>query len=150
MATIHASLGEGTEVTITARGHTWKADEPLDAGGTDRGPSPYELLLGALGACTTLTLRLYARHKGIDLQGVEVEYDFDRIHAEDCKECGDDAKGLVEVIRARVRFRGSFDEAQRERLSQIVSRCPVHKTLAAGVHMFEKVAFEDDLAGSAK
>ena len=141
MATVRAQLGPGVTTEITARQHTWLADEPVSLGGSDEGPNPYELLLGSLAACITITLRLYANHKGIALDGVDVDIEFDRVHAEDCMECDDPGGGLIERMRSRVTFRGTFDEAQRKRLAQVAQRCPVHKTLARGVQIFDSVSF---------
>ncbi len=141
MATITASLGAGTEVSIHARQFTWQGDEPLAAGGTDTGPTPYELLLGGLAACITVTLRLYANHKRIALDGVDVTLTFDRVHADDCVDCDERADGWIERIQSDVTIRGQFDEAQRKRLAQVAQRCPVHKTLANGVHFEDRVAF---------
>ncbi len=141
MATITASLGAGTEVSIHARQFAWQGDEPLAAGGTDTGPTPYELLLGGLAACITVTLRLYANHKGIALDGVDVTLTFDRVHADDCVDCDERADGWIDRIQSDVTIRGQFDEAQRKRLAQVAQRCPVHKTLANGVHFEDRVAF---------
>jgi len=138
-----AELGEGTIVRLQARKHVWNADEPVEKRGTDEGPNPYELLLGALGACTALTLRFYTHHKGWDLRSVRAEYDFSREYARDCRECDEDPDARLEVIRARVTLRGRFDEAQRERLRELVARCPVHRTLTGGPKMFETVEFEE-------
>ncbi len=140
---ITASIGPGTTIAITNGRHSWKADEPLQEGGTDVGPTPYELLVGSLAACTAVTLRLYANHKGIPLDYVRAEYAFDRVHAEDCDECDKEREGLIERIRSRVTIGGRFDDAQRKRLEQIVSRCPVHKTLTQGTAIFDSVTFED-------
>jgi putative redox protein len=142
MANVTASLRAGTVATIRARQFAWKADEPLSAGGTDEGPTPYEILLGSLAACTTITLRLYAEHKGIALEGVDVELDFDRVHADDCADCDERADGLIERIESRVVFHGTFDEPQKKRLAQVAQRCPVHKTLAQGVHIADTASFE--------
>ncbi len=141
MATITASLGAGTVVSIQARQFTWQGDEPPAAGGTDTGPTPYELLLGGLAACITVTLRLYANHKGIALDGVDVTLTFDRVHADDCVDCDERADGWIERIQSDVTIRGSFDDAQRKRLAQVAQRCPVHKTLANGVHFVDSVDF---------
>lgn len=142
MALVTAALGEGTAVDIHARQFSWKGDEPLVAGGTDTGPTPYELLLGGLAACIAVTLRLYANHKGIALEAVAVRLEFDRVHADDCVDCDERADGWVERIQSKVTLRGSFDDAQRARLTQVAQRCPVHKTLANGVHFVDSVAFE--------
>jgi len=141
MATITASLGAGTATSIRARQFAWQGDEPLGAGGTDTGATPYELLLGGLAACITVTLRLYANHKGIALDGVDVRLSFDRIHADDCVDCDERADGWIDRIQSDVTIRGQFDDAQRKRLAQVAQRCPVHKTLANGVHFEDRVAF---------
>ena len=141
MAAVIAELREGTVATIRARGFAWKADEPPAAHGTDRGPTPYELLLGSLAACTAITLRLYARHKGIDLEGVDVSLSFDRVHADDCDDCDERDDGLIERIESRVTVLGSFDESQRKRLAQVAQRCPVHKTLTHGVRVVDSISF---------
>ena len=143
MATVMATLTDGTKVTIGARQFTWRADEPPEATGTDTGPTPYELLLGSLAACTATTLRLYANHKGIALEGVGVELTFGRVHADDCEDCDVRPDGWIERVQSRVTIRGRFDEAQRKRLGQVARRCPVHKTLTNGVQIADTVAFEE-------
>ncbi len=142
MAFVTAVLREGTVVEMQARTFSWRGDEPLAAGGTDVGPTPYEILLGGLAACIAITLRLYANHKGILLGEVGVRLEFDRVHADDCVGCDERADGWIDRIQSHVTIRGSFDEAQRARLTQVAQRCPVHKTLANGVQIFDTVAFE--------
>ncbi len=141
MATIAAELREGTAVTVQTRQFSWLADEPLSVGGTDTGPTPYEILLGALAACIAVTLRLYANHKKIALAGVEVKLEFDRVHADDCIDCDERAEGWIERIQTEVTIHGTFDNAQRARLTQVAQRCPVHKTLANAVHIVDNVDF---------
>jgi putative redox protein len=143
MARLTAFLEQGTRVTINTDRHNWYADEPTSAGGTDEGPTPYEMLLGGLAACTTLTLRLYADHKGIPLAWVRAEYEFDRIHIRDCEECESENTGMIERVRASVTLGGTFSPEQRQRLEQIVGRCPVHKTLTHGMRIFDNVEFAD-------
>jgi putative redox protein len=141
MAIVTAELRGGTVATIRSRQFTWVADEPPAARGTDTGPTPYEMLLGSLAACTAITLRLYADHKGIELTGVDVELEFDRVHADDCEDCDERADGFIERIQSKVTFQGTFDDAQRKRLTQVAARCPVHKTLTNGVHVSDSVEF---------
>lgn len=141
MPRITATLSAGTVVNISNGRHTWSADEPADKGGTDTGPTPYEMLLGSLAACTAVTLSLYANHKGIELEAVEATYEFDRVHADDCQDCENETTGFIDRITSAVRITGTFDDAQRKRLSQIVSRCPVHKTLENRVHLVDQVEF---------
>lgn len=142
MTRVSAELREGTVATLRAREQVWKADEPESADGTDTGPTPYEMLLGALAACTAITLRLYARHKGLELRGVDVTLELDRVHAEDCVDCDVRADGLIERIRSQITLHGSFDDSQRKRLAQVAQRCPVHKTLAHGAQIVDSVTFE--------
>jgi uncharacterized OsmC-like protein len=141
MPRITAELTSGTQVTISNGRHTWRADEPPSAGGDDTGPTPYEMLVGSLAACTLITLALYCRHKRIPLKSVTATYEHGRIHADDCRDCEEGTKGLIDQITSRIRIAGDFDDAQRKRLSQIVGRCPVHKTLASPVRMIDEVAF---------
>ena len=146
MASVTAQLNSGTRATISARQFTWLADEPPEVGGTDDGPNPYEILLGGLAACIAITLRLYANHKGIQLEGVDVNLEFDRVHADDCLECDSPDGGMIDRIKSEVTIRGSFDEAQRKRLAQVAERCPVHRTLTRGVQIFDMVSFESPTA----
>jgi len=141
VATITATLQTGTAVRLSTERHQWTADEPPDLGGTDTGPNPYELLLGSLAACTCITLALYCRHKGIELRAVEATYDHDRVHARDCEECDDERTGFIDRIRSRVRIDALVDDAQRDRLAQVVTRCPVHKTLENPIAISDEVTF---------
>ena len=143
MATVTAQLGAGMKTTISASQFLWSADEPIAGGGTDEGPTPYEILIGGLAACTAITLRWYADRKGLPLTGVDVTLRYDRVHADDCAECESETRGMIERIRSEVTIHGSFDQAQRARLAQIVERCPVPKTLTRGVQIFDSVSFED-------
>ena len=139
--TVNVQLGAGTDVQLTARTHGWRGDEPTDKGGGDAGATPYEQLVGALGTCTALTLRMYSNHKGIPLESVTIDASFTREKASDCPECEEDGDVQLDVIRSHIVLKGDFTEAQRERLTQIASRCPVHKTLQGGPKMFETVEF---------
>jgi putative redox protein len=114
--------------TVISDGHTWLADEPSSLGGDDMGPDPYEHLLAALGACTNMTLRMYARRKKWPLENVSVTLTHGRIHGEDCLQC-DEEHPQMDVISRQLVLRGDLDDAQRQRLLEIADRCPVHKTL---------------------
>ena len=115
---------------ITAGTHHLRSDEPVSAGGTDTGPTPYDLLLAALGSCTSMTVSMYARRKQWPLDGVTVQLRHSRAHAEDCVACEtDDAK--ITVIDRDIELHGSLDEEQRSRLLAIANRCPVHLTLTS-------------------
>jgi len=140
MTTITAELIDNFQVTITNGRHTWQADEPIDLGGGDTAPNPYDLLLGSLAACTAITLAFYARRKNIQLTSVSAEYSFDRVHADDCEQCDDDHAGMIDRVTSRIYIDGNFDETVRQRLQEVAVRCPVHKTLAAGV-VFDETVF---------
>jgi putative redox protein len=139
MAKVVVRSWDGLQQDITAGKHRLVADEPVEAGGTDAGPDPYALLLSALGACTSMTLRLYARRKGWPLEEVTVELEHARVYAQDCADCEGEA-GRVDRIQRRVRLRGPLDTVQVARLAEIARRCPVHKTLLAGVRVADDVA----------
>jgi uncharacterized OsmC-like protein/esterase/lipase len=114
--------------------HQLLADEPKAAGGSDLGPSPYDLLLMALGACTSMTLRMYADQKGLILDDVEVRLSQDRVHADDCAaDCDEDAGAGAQIqrIQRRIELTGDLTDAERARLMQIADRCPVHRTLTS-------------------
>lgn len=117
---------------ISAGNHTLFADEPVATGGTDSGPDPYSLLLAALGACTAMTLQMYARRKQWPLERVEVSLRHSRIHAKDCEEC-ESQEGKIERIDRYISLTGPLDEGQKNRLMEIAKRCPVHKTLVSEV-----------------
>jgi putative redox protein len=127
------SSAAGLAQEIVARDHRWKADEPAPFG-TDIGPSPYELLLASLGACTSMTLRLYAQRKGMDLQRITVRLKHYRIHAEDCLEC-ETKEGMLDRIDREIQLTGNLDEAQKQRLLEIAERCPVHRTLTSEINI---------------
>jgi putative redox protein len=113
---------------IRARNLTFPADEPLDNGGTNLGPTPYELLLAGLGACTSITLKMYAGRKEWPLDSVRVTLRHDRVHAKDCEDCEKDT-GLIDVIHKKLELEGDLSDEQRERLLDIAAKCPVHRTL---------------------
>lgn len=141
MARITARLESGMAVKLSNGRHVWKADEPEDAGGTDTGPNPYELLLGSLAACTCITLSMYCRHKKLPFESVSTTYEFDRVHSDDCKDCDIPDKGFIDRITTQVHIEGDFDEAQKKRLAEVAERCPVHKTLAHGIHFEDNATF---------
>jgi uncharacterized OsmC-like protein/alpha/beta superfamily hydrolase len=108
--------------------HVWIADEPVSAGGHDLGPDPYEHLLAALGACTSMTLRMYANRKNLALDDIEVQLNHQRSHAEDCEDCEGKSK-FVDVIERNITLKGDLTDAQRKRLMEIADRCPVHLSM---------------------
>jgi putative redox protein len=124
---------------VRAGPHLLLADEPLDAGGTDRGPNPYDLLLAALGSCTSMTLRMYADRKGLPLERVEVRLRHSRIHAADCAEC-ETEEGRVDLIEREIALAGALSPEQRQRLLEIADRCPVHRTLSGEIAIRSRLA----------
>ena len=123
------------DIVSGPRHHTL-ADEPPSYGGTDRGMSPYGFLAAALGACTSMTIRMYARRKGWPLRHVSVDVTHDKVHAQDAR-----AQGEVKVDRFQrlIRLEGALDADQRARLLQIADKCPVHKTLEAGARVTTEI-----------
>jgi putative redox protein len=113
--------------------HRLVADEPRPIG-NDIGPTPYDLLLGALGACTSMTVRMYADRKRWPLEGVRVTLRHSRIHAKDCADC-ETSNGWIDHIDRSVELTGDLDDTQRQRLLHIAERCPVHQTLTSEVRI---------------
>jgi len=129
-----ASTGSGYAQTIRARGHALASDEPIAAGGTDTGPDPYELLLASLGACTSMTVQMYARRKRWPLKDVMVRLRHHKVHARDCADC-EATTALVDLIEKEVDLTGELSPEQRARLLEIADRCPVHRTLTGQVRI---------------
>lgn len=117
---------------IVADGHEMTADEPAAVGGNDLGPDPYGFLLSALGACTSMTLRMYANHKGWPLEHVSVRLTHRKIHAQDCADCESET-GKIDEIEREITLTGPLDDGQRGRLLEIADKCPVHRTLHSEV-----------------
>lgn len=127
--TVRVRTGTGKFAQVVqSETHDWIADEPLELGGDDRGPTPYDHLLAALGTCTSMTISLYAARKGIPLDAVETELEHGREHAADCIDC-DDGDARIDVIDRSIRLHGELTAEQREKLMEIADRCPVHRTL---------------------
>ena len=135
-------LEAGTRATIKVRQHQWHADEPTEAGGTDTGPTPGELMLGALGACMAITCRLYAERKGWDLRRVEVQLDYERFKGSDyARHIGSDA--FVHEVREALVFHGELDDRQRKRLRDIAGKCPIHRLLEYPTYFVEMALAEE-------
>jgi uncharacterized OsmC-like protein len=128
----------GIRVDVEAGGHKFIADEPVAAGGTDLGPTPYDFLAAALGGCTSMTLHVVAKRENIPLEGVELSISSDRIYAKDCEDCLS-KEGYIHRFRVEIKLIGdSLTEANRQRLLEIAGRCPVAKTLSNEIKI-EKV-----------
>ncbi len=125
--TVHTPAS-GFRTGVAVRQHALVADEPTEVGGTDQGPTPYDLLAAALGTCTAMTIRMYADRKRWPLTGVTVQVEHDRLHATDCANC-ETAEGKIDRLRRTLTFDGDLSAEQRARLTEIADRCPVHRTL---------------------
>lgn len=138
MTSVVVRGGPDLKQEIVARDKTVVADEPAEVGGTDEGPTPYELLLGALGACTAMTIVLYAKRKGWTIERVTVELEHDRVHAEDCAVC-DDKDVSLDRVRKRITVEGPLHEEQRVRLEEISRKCPVQRTLVGSMRIEDEL-----------
>ncbi|MGQ0583074.1 MAG: OsmC family protein [Reyranella sp.] len=118
--------------TVRSGVHVLRADEPAANGGNDSGPDPYSYLLAALGSCTAMTLRMYARQKKWPLEKVRVVLKHDKIHAADCATC-ETKEGKVDSIERWIELDGPLSDEQQKRLLEIADRCPVHRTLASKI-----------------
>ncbi len=126
------TTGKFTNQVVTGTGQRLIADEPPSVGGDDRGPTPYDLLLAALGACKSMTMRLYAERKGYKLARAEVRLSHDKIHAEDCAQCETET-GKIDQITTEITLSGELSEAERQKIFNIAARCPVHQTLTGEI-----------------
>ena len=128
-----ASTGAGPFDQIMLDGrHAVRADEPANAGGSDSGPNPYELLLMALGSCTSMTVSVYAARKKWPLEQVVVRLRQERVHLQDCTDC-EKPDAMVHRIEKTIELSGALDQEQRQRLREIADHCPVHKTLSSKI-----------------
>ena len=132
-AVVHGSA-KGFTQEIAVGGHRLVVDEPRAFGGTDTGPSPYDLLISALGACTSMTVSLYARRKQWPLEAVTVRLRHSKIHAADCADC-DTKDGKLDGIERDIELHGDLTGEQRAQLLEIANKCPVHKTLTSEINI---------------
>lgn len=123
------TLRDGMKTTIQSGNHIYHADEPIDDGGTDTAPSPTQMLMGALGSCMAMTVKMYAERKGWDLQGVDVALDYERFKASEYGAYDGDAL-FVHEIREAMTFHGDLDEKQKDRLLEIAGKCPVRRVIS--------------------
>lgn len=127
---------EPYEVSNWSGSHTWTADEPVSQGGQDKGPNPYDYLLGALGSCTAMTVRMYCERKGWPLDKVRVHLEVEQTHREDCREC-DQGTRKVTDISVQVKAHGDLTPDQKERVLEIARKCPVRQTLEGKLNITE-------------
>lgn len=135
-----ASLGkdEGFTTQMKVGNHYMIADEPTSFGGNDFGPSPYELVSAGLSACTAMTIQMYAKRKGWDVDYVEVHTSYDKKHAEDCENCESDS-AKIDTFNREIKLIGNLDEKQTKRILEIADKCPVHKTLHTETQVITKL-----------
>ena len=122
--------GEGLRHEVFVGSHRLAADEPPEAGGSDRGPNPYDLLLASLGVCTAMTLTMYAQRKDLPLRGVTTRLRHSRIHADDGADC-ETEQGRIDSIELTIELDGPLIDEQRSKLLEIARNCPVHRTLTS-------------------
>ncbi len=125
--------------TISVGPHRMLADEPVAAGGEDTGPGPYDFLLAGLGACTSMTMRLYADRKSLPLERTTVTLKHSKIHAEDCAGC-ETREAMLDRIERVIAMDGNLDAEQRTKLMEIADKCPVHRTLTSKIHIVTRAA----------
>ena len=131
--------GEGLLQEIEIGPFRLRSDEPVELGGTALGPTPYGLLCAALGACTSMTLRVYAERKGWPLREAVVRVRHDKIYAKDCAEC-ETREGRIDRIEREITLVGELSQEQRQRLLEIADRCPVHRTLQSEVRIVTRLS----------
>lgn len=131
--------GRGFRTDVTLPNAELIADEPASVGGSDLGPTPYDLLSAALASCTSMTLQMYARHKKLDLQSATVSVEHDKVHANDCADC-ESTEGKIDEFRRTIALEGDLTDDQRKRMLEIADRCPVHRTLHAEVKVRSTLA----------
>jgi len=129
---------EGFSTSMKVGNHYMIADEPEEFGGNDFGPSPYELVSAGLSACTAMTIQMYVKRKGWDLQNVEVHTSYSKSHAEDCQDC-ESPGAKIDTFKRELRLAGNIDEKQTQRILEIANKCPVHKTLHSDTQVITKI-----------
>ncbi|MBT8295151.1 MAG: alpha/beta fold hydrolase [Gramella sp.] len=136
---VMANLGsQGFTTQIIAGNHQFIADEPIDFGGSDLGPNPYELVSSGLAACTSMTIQMYARRKKWEVKNVETHVNYSKKHADDCENC-ENAKAKIDSFDREITIQGNLDEKQIKRLMEIADKCPVHKTLSSQAQIHTKM-----------
>lgn len=143
--TVVEAADGGYEHTASAGPHHWTIDEPLSVGGLDRGPTPYDSMLAALGACTSMTMRMYARRKGWQYGPTTVTLRHGRVHATDCASC-ESTTGMIDRIERDIRLDPALTPEQRDALLVIADKCPVHRTLTGAVDIVTRVVTGPDPA----
>lgn len=140
---VTARTGNSVRTEITTGTFELVSDEPEDLGGNDDGPTPYDYLMGALGACTSMTVRMYADRKDWPLESVTTRLRHRKVHAEDCAEC-ETQRGRIDFVEREVELEGPLDEEQRHKLLDIADKCPVHRTLESEVRIETRLVGPDE------
>jgi putative redox protein len=138
MGPVIARSAGSFRVDIEAGVHKLVADEPPTAGGTDKGPTPYDFLSAALAACTSMTMHFLAKRDNIPLEGVEISVANDRMYAKDCADCTSQS-GYIHRFDVQIRLRGNLTEEHRTKLLDAANRCPVRKTLTSEIRIEDKL-----------
>lgn len=133
MITAHSR--ENYQVDIEAGQHHWRSDEPVESGGDDSGPSPYQMLLGSLAACKIITVNMYAERKGWPLTGVRANLSRRKVSGTEIGATGSGSGGPIDLIEVEILFEGDLDADQHKRLLEISERCPVHWSLTGQIHI---------------
>jgi len=136
---------DGLQATIQSGNHTYYADEPIEDGGTDTGPTPTQMVMGALGACVAMTMRLYAQRKGWVLDGVEIELDFERFKGKDYPAYNGDERYIHEITK-KIKLIGDLTQEQHDRIIEIGGMCPVHRLIASPAFFVEEVIQQEQAA----
>ena len=136
MKEVIARGGTSFKTEIHAGPHTFYADEPSELGGSDAGPTPYDFLSAALGACTSMTVYVVAKRENIPLKGIELTIVNDRMHAKDCADCATPA-GYIHRFTVQIKLEGDLTPEQRARIFDVARRCPVFKTLQSEIKIDE-------------
>lgn len=123
---------------VSTEGHMGLVDEPVEIGGLDKGPTPYDLLCGALASCTSITLRLYANRKEWEVSRIRVEVRYAKEYKADCENC-DQSSPKVDTFERMISIEGDLTDQQKERMLQIANNCPVHKTLESDIHISSRL-----------
>src|SRR5450755_1648275 len=139
MVVVRETRNSKLQQTVSIGPHQMLADEPIAAGGEDSGPGPYDFVLAGLGACTSMTMRMYADRKSLPLQRVTVTLKHSKVYAQDCAEC-ETREGMLDQIDRVISMEGALDAEQRKKLMEIADKCPVHRTLTSASHIVTKAA----------
>lgn len=143
MPKVTATCSSDYKTVISTCGLEWLADEPEDAGGTNTGPTPVEMLLGAISSCMAITMRLYANRKKWPLEKVDVDINLTRAKPEECPDYENtDGRKEITVINAKIVLTGDLDQEQKQRIVEIGGRCPVHKIVEKGAFFVDELAVE--------